>query len=73
VIFYRKTLAGRVSIRPVQGRWCVFLADDNLGSYHSPEAAADDAAGGHTFAPPSGVALGTLGLSRNLDEWERGT
>lgn len=69
--WYFRTRAEVVSIRPVQGRWCIFYGDENLGSYHSPAAAADDAAGGHTFTPSSGVDLGSLGIPEDLGDWER--
>ncbi len=67
--WYFETRKGRVEIRHVVGRWCIFFGDDNLGSYHSPSAAADDAAGGHTFTPSNGVDLGRLGIPENIDEW----
>lgn len=70
MIFYRRARGAIVSIRPVQGRWCVFYGDENLGSYHSPQAAADDVAGGHTFTPSDGTDLGALGLPGDLAEWE---
>lgn len=69
--WYWRTSRGVVSIQPVAGRWCIFFDDENLGSYHSPEAAADDAAGGHTFTPANGADLGSLGLSDNINDWER--
>jgi hypothetical protein len=65
--WYWRTSRGVVSIRPVAGRWCIFFNDENLGSYHSPDAAA----GGHTFTPSNGVDLGSIGLSDNINDWER--
>ena len=67
--WYFETRAGIVSIRPVGGRFGLFLGDENLGSYHSPMAAADDAAGGHTLTPSNGVDLGRLGIPEDIDEW----
>jgi hypothetical protein len=69
--FVHQTRRGPVTIVPIQGRWCIVYDDENLGSYHSPMAAADDAAGGHTFTPSNGVDLGSLGLSDDLGDWER--
>ena len=69
MIFYRQTSRALVSIRPMGGRWCLLYGDENLGSYHSPEAAADDAAGRHTFTPSDGTDLGSLGLPDSLNEW----
>ncbi|WP_157080311.1 hypothetical protein [Sphingobium cloacae] len=43
---------------------------EELGSYHSPGAAADDAAGGHTFSPSNGIDLGDLNLSPDIADWE---
>ncbi|WP_372922449.1 hypothetical protein [Roseovarius sp.] len=45
--------------------------EENLGSYHSPEAAADDVGGGHTFEPSSGVDLDELGIPDGLREWTK--
>lgn len=67
-----KTREGLVESRPSDsGRYEVFFRGENLGSYHSPEAAADDVAGGHTFMPSDGTDLGMLGISHDLSEWER--
>ena len=63
------TQSGTVFIVPQAGRWCVIYRDENLGSYHSPAAAADDVAGGHTFTPSSGVDLGRLGISYDIADW----
>lgn len=69
--FVHQTRRGSVMIVPIQGRWCIVYDEENLGSYHSPMAAVDDAAGGHTFTPSNGVDLGNLGLSDDLGDWER--
>ena len=69
--WYFKTRLGIVSIRAVANRWCIFFDDENLGSYHSPEAAVDDAAGGHTFTPSNGADLGSLGIPSELNEWKK--
>ncbi|WP_199559138.1 hypothetical protein [Nioella nitratireducens] len=63
---------GTVSIMPEpEGRWKVMFGDENLGSYHSPEAAADDVSGGHTFSPSNGVDLGQLGIPDDLGDWDK--
>lgn len=69
MIFYYQTRRALVSIQPLGGRWCIFYGTENLGSYHSPQAAADDAAGGHTFTPSDGADLSSLGLPDSLNEW----
>lgn len=70
--WYFRTKAGIVSIQPEGKRWCIFFKEENLGSYHSPEAAADDVSGGHTFLPSSGVDLGTLDIPCDITEWTCG-
>lgn len=50
-------------------RWHVMYDDEDLGSYHSPEAAADDLSGGHTFAPSNGVDPATLDIPASILEW----
>lgn len=45
--------------------------EEHLGSYHSPEAAADDVSGGHTFSPSNGVDLGELEIPYDLGEWKK--
>lgn len=69
--WYYKTRRGTVSIRPIEDRWCIFFGEENLGSYHSPESAAGDAAGGHTFSPSGGADLGELGIPEDIREWEK--
>ncbi len=68
------TRGGTVSLLPeAGGRYKVMFGDQNLGSYHSPEAAADDVSGGHTLSPSSGMDLGELGIPADLGEWEKKT
>jgi hypothetical protein len=69
--YLHPTKRGPVVISPIKGRWCVVYDNENLGSYHTPSAAADDVAGGHTFAPSSGVDLGELGISADIADWKR--
>lgn len=66
-----RTERGTVFIMPRNGRWHIVYDDQGLGSYHSPAAAADDAAGGHTFSPSNGVDLGDLELPPDISDWER--
>lgn len=73
LVYYQyHTHAGTVSLLPeAGGRYKVMFGGDNLGSYHSPEAAADDVSGGHTFVPPGGADLGALGIPGDLGEWDK--
>lgn len=66
-----KTKAGPVSIVVLQGRYHVIFEEQSLGSYETPQQAADDASGGCTFMPSSGVDLGTLGIPDDLSEWAK--
>jgi len=73
-LFYYQyhTRVGTVSLVPESGgRYKVMFDDENLGSYHSPEAAADDVSGGHTFSPCDGTDLGDLNIPGDLGEWEK--
>jgi hypothetical protein len=69
--FVYDTSRGAVIIAPLGERWCIIYNNENLGSYHSPTAAADDVAGGHTVTPANGVDLGILGISPDLRDWQR--
>jgi hypothetical protein len=64
------TKVGTFAIRKMQGRWHALFEDESLGSYATPQKAADDLAGGHTFLPSSGVDPSRLGLTDDLAEWE---
>jgi hypothetical protein len=69
--FIYETCRGPVIIASRGERWCVIYGNEDLGSYHSPMAAADDAASGHTIVPSNGVDLGVLGISADLGDWQR--
>ena len=71
-MYFYKTSKGIVSIIQRAGRWHVMFEGADLGGYISPEQAADDVGGGHTFTPPSGIDLGELGIPRDISEWSRG-
>ncbi|MGX1498565.1 hypothetical protein ACSSV1_003616 [Labrenzia sp. MBR-25] len=74
VIYYYQyfTPQGTVGLIPEpHGRYKIMFNEENLGSYHSAEAAADDVSGGHTFSPSSGVDLGELGIPADLGDWEK--
>jgi len=51
-------------------RWVVFAEDENLGSYHSPQAALDDLTGGHVPFP-SGIDTSLLPIPGDLSEWHQ--
>jgi hypothetical protein len=67
-----ETVHGTVSLVPQENsRYHVIFQEENLGSYHSAEAAADDVSGGHTFSPSSGLDLGNLGIPADISEWSK--
>lgn len=67
------TRLGPVSIffNPQNGRYHVFVGDEDLGNYPTPQQAVDDICGGHTFSHSSGVDTAQLGIPDELDEWTR--
>ena len=68
--FRYRTRMGTVMIVARNGRWDVIYNDEALGSYHSPAAAADDVAGGHTFSPSNGIDFADLDIPDGIEEWE---
>jgi hypothetical protein len=69
---YYVTRAGTAQIALHNGRYQAIFAGENLGSYHSAAAAADDMAGGHTFTPSSGIDLADLDIPQDPMDWEQG-
>jgi hypothetical protein len=63
VFYYRhSTVAGPVFLFPEQdGRYQIVFRHETFGTYHSPEAAADEASGG----------LGALDISANIADWDK--
>jgi len=53
------------------GRFHPVFEDESLGSYATPQQAAEDLAGGHTFSISSGIDTATLGIPDEVTEWER--
>ena len=74
--YYWRSPVGMFWIRPMPGntgRYC--LGNDvngPLGAYDSPEAAADDFAGGHSGAFDWDQIAHTRTAPRELSEWRRG-
>ena len=65
-----RTRAGCFFIVERSGCWHALFQDENLGSYTTPQQAADDLAGGHTISPSSGVDTASLGISDDISDWE---
>jgi len=70
--YYYSTRVGTFLIAERSGRWHVVFDDESLGSYATPEQAADDLAGGHTFSAGRGIDTSTLGIPADIGEWKRG-
>lgn len=69
--YYHDTKAGTFYIVENEGRFHVMFKEVSLGNYPSAEAAAEDIAGGYAFSPPAGLDTARLGLSHQLEKWER--
>lgn len=67
-LFTFNTRSGIFSIEQRGTRWHVLFRDENLGSYHSAQAALGDLVGGHTFTASCGDTS-RLGLPEDLSEW----
>lgn len=63
------TKIGMFYITQLNGRWQAMYEDENLGSYYSPQHAADDLAGGHTFSLSNGADTSKLGIPEDISEW----
>ena len=57
--------------KEAEGRYHVMFDGVSLGGYPSPERAADDVGGGHTFSVRGGHDTSTLGIPRDLSSWDR--
>ncbi len=68
-LFHYKTRQGLAEIRAKNGRYSAFFDDYDLGSYHTPQQAAQDLSTGSTFSHPSGIDLSELGIPADLQEW----
>ena len=71
VYFGFKTRRGTIYIIPQNDRWIVLYKDENLGSYHSPYAAANDAHHGALFTPSDGNMFDDYEIPEDLSEWQR--
>lgn len=70
-LFRFETQRGPFFIAGERDRFHVVFEDESLGSYATPQQAAEDVAGGHTFSPPGGFDTATLGIPYDVSEWER--
>jgi hypothetical protein len=65
-----KTPKGTFHIIKPDAWFHIIYDGEDLGSYATPEQAADDLAGGHTFSPSNGVDPGELEISDDLGDWK---
>ena len=70
-LYVVNTRIGPFYIAELERRFHPLYEDESLGSYGRPEQAAEDLAGGHTFSIPAGIDTATLGIPRDLNEWNR--
>lgn len=65
------TPKGPVAIIEQRGYYHIVFQGEDLGSYSTPVHAADDASGGHTFMPSSGIDTGELNIPCDIGDWEQ--
>lgn len=70
-LFVWNTRIGPFYIAVYEGHYHPVFEDESLGSYVTPQQAAEDLAGGHTFSISSGIDTATLGIPEDVTEWER--
>lgn len=71
-VYAWRTSAGSFYILDDGGRYRVFYGEEELGSYPTPEQAAEDLAAGRTVAPSDGVDTAALGIPSDLTDWDMG-
>lgn len=69
-LYVRETRIGPFYIAESEGWFHVIYGDESLGSYKTPEQAAEDVAGGHTFSIPGAIDTASLGIPYDLSEWQ---
>ena len=70
-LYVFETSAGAFYIGENKGRFHPIFREESLGSYATPQQAAEDLAGGHTFSLPGGIEPSDLGIPDALDGWEK--
>lgn len=67
-----QTLKGvaRIDQNPKNRLFHAVFNDESLGSYQSPEQAAEELSAGCTFIPVSGIEIATLGIPSELGGWK---
>lgn len=70
-LFIWDTRIGPFYIAESDGRFHPVYQDESLGSYATPEQAAEDLARGHTFSVSGGTDTARLGIPEDVSEWRR--
>jgi hypothetical protein len=70
-LYVYKTRVGAFYIAEHNGRFHPVFEEQSLGSYATPQQAAEDLAGGHTFTPSTGTDTAELNIPDDISEWER--
>lgn len=70
--YYYQTKIGQFSIAlsPQTNKWHIYYQDQDLGSYATPDQAADDLAGGHTISLSNGYETDFLGIPGSIVDWD---
>jgi hypothetical protein len=66
-----KTSVGDFYILLQYGKWHAVFDGESVGAYATPQQAADDLAGGHTFSISGGHDTAVLGIPPDLGEWDK--
>ena len=61
----------RIDKNPKNRLFHAIFNEESLGSYPSPEQAAEELSAGCTFIPVSGVEIANLGIPNELGNWNR--
>ena len=69
--FKYKNHVGTFTIEFKNGKWHAVFDGQSVGAYSTPEQAAEDLAGGHTFSVTGGYDTAKLDIPEDLGEWER--
>jgi hypothetical protein len=70
-LYVFETSAGAFYIAEHKGRFHPIFREESLGSYATPQRAAEDLADGHTFSLPGGIEPSDLGIPDELEGWEK--
>jgi hypothetical protein len=70
-LYVYQTSVGPFYIAEDKERFHPVFRDESLGSYATAQQAAKDLAGGHTFSIAGGIDPSELGISDQLEDWEK--